>query len=83
MWINEYLERHQVVQALAGIRSEWEEASDGVSLALVPGSVGMLLVDVATAIGLTSDEQVQVLGADLANELQSDLVVVPGGNGRY
>ena len=46
------------------------------------GSVGMLLADVASAIGLTGDEQLQVLGADLADELQEELIAVPGGNGR-
>lgn len=82
MWINEYFERHQIVQALADIRSEWEYAADGASLAEVPGSVGMLLADVATAIGLTCEEQVQVLGEELAGELQGELITLPGRNGR-
>jgi hypothetical protein len=82
MWINEYLDRHQVVQALAGIRCEWEEAADGVSLVEIPGSVGMLLIDVTTAIGLTGEEQAQALGAELAGELHNVMIPVPGGNGR-
>jgi hypothetical protein len=82
MWINEYLDRNQVVQALSKIRAEWEEAADGVSLSQIPGSVGMLLADIATAIGLTSEEQVQALGIDLASELKNIMIPVPGGNGR-
>jgi len=80
MWINEYFDRPHIVQALCGIRSEWEEAADGASLARVDGSVGMLLADITSAIGLTSEEQVQVLGTSLASELQEELLTVSGGN---
>ena len=52
MWQIEYLERQQVIAALNTIRQEWEEAADGQPLDEVYGSVGLLLNDIADAIGL-------------------------------
>jgi len=77
MWINEYLNRHEVVQALTSIRKEWEEAADGMSLSAMQTSVGLLMMDIVSAIKLTSDEQMRVLGDNLVSELHDVLVIAP------
>ena len=46
------LERQQVIAALDTIRKEWEEAANGQPLDEVYGSVGLLLNDISTAIGI-------------------------------
>ena len=53
------------VAALSSIRREWEQAARGESLVEVNASVGLLLLDVTTKLGLTPDEQKLVLGARL------------------
>ncbi len=52
MWQTEFLERQQVIAALNTIRQEWEQAADGQPLEEMYGSVGLLLNDIAQAIGL-------------------------------
>ena len=52
MWQTEFLERQQVIAAIDTIRQEWEEAADRQPLKEVYGSVGLLLNDIAHAIGL-------------------------------
>lgn len=52
MWTKEYVDQQEIIQALATLRQEWEEAADGKPLELVEGSVGLILDDVAHAIGL-------------------------------
>ena len=61
--------RSYVVTALTRLREEWQEAADGESLIDVDGNVALLLADVAMSIGLSTVEQVQVLGHELAQEL--------------
>ena len=58
MWDKEYINRQEIIQALANIRREWEEAADGEPLEFVEGSVGLLLDDVARAIGLDQEKPV-------------------------
>ena len=53
---------------LSVLRQEWEQAADGDSLINVPASVGLLLFDVTTRLGLTQEEQTQVLGDQLFRE---------------
>ena len=77
MWINEYLNRHAVVQALTSIRQEWEEAADGMSLSAIHTSVGLLMMDIVSAIELTSDEQMLVLGDNLVSDLHDVLFIAP------
>ncbi len=60
----------QIVDAIAKIRQEWEQAANGESLTDISGSVGLLLADLVSAMGLTPDEQVQALGIDLYSETQ-------------
>ena len=59
-------DKRQVIEALAKLRSEWEEAANGASLTLIEGSVGLILADVAEALKLTSEERTAVLGQSLA-----------------
>lgn len=65
--------REHVVAALAGLRREWQENTSG-SLLDVEASVGLLLSDLALALGLDAEEQYQALGpalyAELADALQ-------------
>ena len=51
------------LQAIAGLKTlcrEWEDALDGTPLA--KSNAGLLLADVTVALGLTPDEQIDVLG---------------------
>jgi hypothetical protein len=75
--------RSSVIAALSSLRREWTLAVDGESLIEVETSVGLLLADLVTGLGLTQEEQVQVLGVDLANELKDVLIPVPGDNGYH
>jgi len=65
--------QNQLVKALTEIRQEWELAAEGESLLNVRGNVGLLLADFVVALGLPPVETVQVLGAELAGELQGVL----------
>jgi hypothetical protein len=62
------LDRMTVLQNLSGLRQEWEVAADGDSLISVSASVGLMLLDVATQLGLSPDEQIEVLGHRLYKE---------------
>jgi hypothetical protein len=53
---------------LSVLRQEWEQAADGDSLINIPASVGLLLFDVTARLGLTLEEQAQVLGDQLFRE---------------
>jgi len=76
----ESITRPHMVNTIARIREEWEQAADGNSLVFANASVGMLLADLSMAIGLTIDEQVQALGSKLVNELQDALISTPEKN---
>ena len=58
-----------VLKNLSLLRQEWERAADGDSLINVPGSAGLLLFDVTARLGLTREEQTQVLGDRLLREV--------------
>ena len=58
----------EVIQALAVIRNQWEDAAQGNSLTRINGSVGYLLFDVAVALGLEGMDLRIALG-DLADEV--------------
>jgi len=62
------LDRTKAKNALATIRREWEVAAEGVSLIDISASVGLLLLDVATKLGMTPEEQKAVLGTRLYQE---------------
>ncbi len=61
-------ERVVVLENLSVLRLEWEAAADGGSLINVSASVGLLLFDFTTKLGLTPEEQSIVLGGRLYNE---------------
>ena len=63
------LERMSVLENLSALRQEWEQAVDGTSLINIPAPVGLLLFDVTTRLGLTQEEQTQVLGDQLFKEV--------------
>ena len=75
--------RHQIIDALAKVRQEWEQAASGDCLIDVKGSVGLLLADLVVAIGLEPSEQVEALGADLVDEMQGILMTNPDDNGNH
>lgn len=66
-------QRVQIVSTLTRIRQEWQDAAGSSSLIEVEGNMGMLLADLINGIGLGTDEQVQVLGADLFQEMKDFL----------
>jgi hypothetical protein len=74
--------RTYVVGALTKLRQEWQCATDR-SLTSVNGNVALMLVDVTRSIGLDTVEQVQVFGAELAQELDEVLDPKKGRNGKY
>ena len=61
-------ERVMVLENLSVLRLEWEAAADGGSLINVSASVGLLLFDLTTKLGLSPEEQSIVLGGRLYNE---------------
>ncbi len=67
------IERTHVVNALAGLRQDWQQVEAGESLLSVRASVGFLLADVAIALGLTGEEQQEAFGSELAAELRPEI----------
>ena len=61
-------DRVMVLENLSVLRLEWEAAADGGSLINVSASVGLLLFDLTTKLGLSPEEQSIVLGGRLYNE---------------
>ncbi len=69
----ENLSRDLVVRAFARFRQEWQETTPG-SLMDVEANVGLVLADLANALCLTKDEQVEALGEDLYREIHDLLM---------
>lgn len=63
--------RSALIRALARVRAEWEEAAGEDSLIEMQASVGLLLADIARALGLTPLEQIEALGSEMVEELQA------------
>ena len=61
-------DRVAVLPALSALRRDWEVAAEGESLIQVNAPVGLLLLDIATNLGLTQEQQELVLGARLYQE---------------
>ena len=61
------LDRDQAIGGLIKLRQEWEET--GADLLATKASVGELLGDAASLIGLEPDEQRAALGDELYNDL--------------
>lgn len=66
-------ERTRMVLALADLRREWQQTVKGGSLLKVEIPVGLLLNDIASRLGLTSQERHIMLGGKLINEVESHL----------
>jgi len=61
--------RAQVIQSLADFRREWQKLADGKSLVDVQAPVGLLLVDIADRLELSSHERHAMLGGKLINQV--------------
>jgi len=59
-----------VVQALATIREEWQQAVGNTSLLEVDSNLGMLLADVINHLNLPVDLQAAILGTELFQEMK-------------
>jgi hypothetical protein len=62
-------DRLSVLENLASLRKEWEGAAEGSSLIDLSASVGLLLFDVTSRLGMSADEQTIVLGRKLYREV--------------
>ena len=65
--------RTRIVNALAELRQEWQEATGGRSLLETETPVGLLLNDVADRLELTPHERHVFLGGELINEVDGFL----------
>ena len=72
--------RSHLISVFAKIREEWEEAADSNSLINTNASVGLLFADLVHSIGLTAQEQAEVLGSDLTRELEILWADIPEHN---
>ena len=59
------LDRDLALESLSAFRQEWESVAENGSLIDVSASVGLVLFDFTSRLGLTPEEQVQVLGDQL------------------
>lgn len=59
------LDRTMALETLSAFREEWETVAERGSLIDVSASVGLMLFDLTTRLGLTPQEQAQVLGDQL------------------
>lgn len=59
------LDRTLALETFSAFRQEWEAVADRGSLIDVSASVGLMLFDLTTRLGMTPQEQVQVLGDQL------------------
>lgn len=62
-----------IVSTLSHLRQEWQQATDGVSLLETSGKIGPILADFIDGLGLSTDDQRQILGTDLFQELRDFL----------
>jgi hypothetical protein len=62
-----------ILQALARMKQDWEQAAEGGSLLKVKGSVGLLLADFTNVLWLTQEKQIMVLGEAMTAQLQDVL----------
>ena len=63
----------QAVNGLASLVRAWQDAADGASLLDIQASVGLLLLDVALALNLNTNEQKVVFGSALRRQLMRGL----------
>lgn len=60
----------QVISILSRLRQEWQEATAGTSLPESDGIIGLMLADLINGFRLNLDEQHQILGDELFQELK-------------
>lgn len=65
---NSVISRSDTIASLARFRQEWQSSLNGQSLIDAQASVGLMLIDVVMMLGLSSEEQVAVLGETLRTE---------------
>jgi hypothetical protein len=63
--------KSQVLENLSKLRQEWEVAAGEDGLLDVTASVGLMLLDIATKLGLTPEERSAFLGAHLNQDVAS------------
>jgi hypothetical protein len=61
----DYLDRTLALEGLSAFRQEWQSVAGSGSLIDVSASVGLMLFDFTRRLGLTPEEQAQVLGDQL------------------
>jgi hypothetical protein len=66
-----------IVNALAALRQEWQQAAEGASLLELDANIGFMLADLVTSLGLSDQEQTLVLGSELYAELRTILDTEP------
>jgi hypothetical protein len=66
-------DRTRMILALAELREEWQQATNGGSLLKVETPVGLLLSDIANRLELTSQERHVFLGGRLINEVDAHM----------
>lgn len=59
----------KIIEVLAALRSEWENAANGESLVNVNGSIGLILFDMVVRLGLSTEDANVLLGHKLSTEL--------------
>jgi hypothetical protein len=64
----ELLDRSLILENLSAFREEWEAVTESGSLIDVSASVGLMLFDFTSRLGLTPEEQALVLGDQLLFE---------------
>ena len=63
----------KVISTLTRLRLEWQEATAGTSLLETDGNMGLVLADLINGFGLDAQDQCQILGNDLFQELKDFL----------
>lgn len=69
----------RIISTLTRLRQEWQEATAGTSLLETDGNMGLVLADLINGFGLDVDDQCQILGTELFQEL-SDFLYAPRQN---
>lgn len=69
------LDRDLAIAGISQVRQEWQSLAGDQSLLDVQGSVGLLLADIAQAIGLEPEERVCALGPDLVMDYEDFLSI--------
>jgi len=64
------ISRNQIIDAFTHLRGEWEQALPGQNLVDVQCNAGLLMMDLAIALGLTEEERKTALGKSLAESFQ-------------